>query len=664
MIDSKHDWRQMLSASHRFSRPGNDSPDQASSAPGRRKIVLRTVAGLLLLGFLVPALATAQQSASRIFITDANASSVPTIQLRLYGVDNEGNAADLSNETFLIRHGGATVDDVQVVGQEEVGTFVIFLLDVPQGVSSQITAIQEAITQYASDPTMAEQVDYVAILKVGATAAAPIMAADAFRNSVRNAFASPLTPESGPTALVDSTAKLIQNLDAQKPKADLVTQLVIISDGTDIVSTEFQAGDVPSQAAEIGLPVNTIWLNNPSLTETNRQKGQEYLKQLADGTGGLAISLSNPEEVSQLWQRIAAFRNQTLVQYTVEDVTGGDFPVEVSLASNPQITDTTTVTVPPGAPTITLEIPADDRELTLPDLNQPVNLSLSTEVAWLDSVERQVEQAQLLVNGIVAQELDPGKLDRFDVQVGNFVFGTNRLQVDVVDDQGNRASSATVILTINQGETQLPEAVQPDSLTDRIWTRIVDLRLYIGTCLTLLVLMIIFIVLGRIVSRSPALSQLGLFYYISRIPIFGRFYRQVDRARYTGQRAEVYRRQFSRYVPEVRSVDDKKGPSAPSEAYLEILEARTRMPSRINLESVEQHLGRSSKQANIVFKDDPTVSRLHATIAQEGSDFRIFDEQSTSGTYVNEQHVPQHGLQLIDGDEIRLGAVRLRFRQL
>jgi pSer/pThr/pTyr-binding forkhead associated (FHA) protein len=48
----------------------------------------------------------------------------------------------------------------------------------------------------------------------------------------------------------------------------------------------------------------------------------------------------------------------------------------------------------------------------------------------------------------------------------------------------------------------------------------------------------------------------------------------------------------------------------------------------------------------------------------EGSRYRIYDAGSTSGTYVNDQPLPEYGKELLDGDEIQLGAVRLRYRQL
>jgi predicted component of type VI protein secretion system len=52
-----------------------------------------------------------------------------------------------------------------------------------------------------------------------------------------------------------------------------------------------------------------------------------------------------------------------------------------------------------------------------------------------------------------------------------------------------------------------------------------------------------------------------------------------------------------------------------------------------------------------------------AALSRKGATYRVYDEQSTAGTWVNEQRVPEYGMQLVDGDEIRVGAVRLRFRQ-
>jgi putative ABC transport system ATP-binding protein len=58
--------------------------------------------------------------------------------------------------------------------------------------------------------------------------------------------------------------------------------------------------------------------------------------------------------------------------------------------------------------------------------------------------------------------------------------------------------------------------------------------------------------------------------------------------------------------------------------------------------------------------DDPSVSRQHATIHQDGDRFVLVDRDSTNGTLLNGQGLvaPQP---LADGDVIRLGAVQLTF---
>ncbi len=64
-------------------------------------------------------------------------------------------------------------------------------------------------------------------------------------------------------------------------------------------------------------------------------------------------------------------------------------------------------------------------------------------------------------------------------------------------------------------------------------------------------------------------------------------------------------------------------------------------------------LGRAS-QANLVIQD-PNLSRLHASIHQENNRVWLLDENSTSGSFVNNTPVPIQGLPISNGDQIRLG---------
>ncbi|MGD2078633.1 MAG: FHA domain-containing protein [Chloroflexota bacterium] len=621
---------------------------------------------ICLLVMLAGAPLLAQTTPSQIIITGTDASSTPIVQLHLYAIDSQGNPAVVDPAELEVKHDGVTVSDVTLGTPYEGGTFVIFALDIPQGVSASLPAIQEAIQKYATEPTMQEQVDAVAIYTVGELAATQLIEPTDFHNSVQNAFATPLEPQTGATALIDSVMGLLNNVDALKPRTDMVTHLVIMSDGTDVVSNQFEAADVPRRAAELGIPIHTVHLENDSLEGDERQEGVDYLNQVAAGTFGLSTQLSVADDLQPLWDQIAKFRDQTTVQYTLEEIVGGDYPVEVALASNPAISSSSTVTIPPGAPSIQLNVPEESRDLTLVNLDQPVTLSLSTSLSWLDGVDREVQTAQLLVNGIIVQELDPAAIDEFEVQVSNFKFGPNQVQIAVVDEEGSRAISPEVVFNISQGDTAIiPEAVEPAGTLDRIWNRVSGLAVGVGGCLLLIIAFALVVGLTYLTRKSPLMQRLGIVYMIGRIPFLRPYFRDVDRARSKIRRGERMGQRASRYSSDVKGVSlgrNKKTGQQPL-AFLEVLESVTSMPGRINLESVEMHLGRSSAQADIVFGKDPTVSRIHATIVQEGGDYRLFDEKSTSGTFVNEQHVPDYGLQLVDGDEIRLGAVRLRFRQ-
>jgi pSer/pThr/pTyr-binding forkhead associated (FHA) protein len=60
-----------------------------------------------------------------------------------------------------------------------------------------------------------------------------------------------------------------------------------------------------------------------------------------------------------------------------------------------------------------------------------------------------------------------------------------------------------------------------------------------------------------------------------------------------------------------------------------------------------------------LFLDDVTVSRRHAELRREGTQFTIHDVGSLNGTYVNMQRVDE--TELADEDEIQIGKFKLAF---
>ncbi|MCL4135118.1 UNVERIFIED_CONTAM: hypothetical protein GTU68_057630 [Idotea baltica] len=70
-------------------------------------------------------------------------------------------------------------------------------------------------------------------------------------------------------------------------------------------------------------------------------------------------------------------------------------------------------------------------------------------------------------------------------------------------------------------------------------------------------------------------------------------------------------------------------------------------------------IGRLSGSDIII--DDQNVSRQHAELHPMGDSYQLIDLGSTNGCKVNGQRVDRHIL--VDGDEITLGPVNLRFRR-
>ncbi len=68
-------------------------------------------------------------------------------------------------------------------------------------------------------------------------------------------------------------------------------------------------------------------------------------------------------------------------------------------------------------------------------------------------------------------------------------------------------------------------------------------------------------------------------------------------------------------------------------------------------------IGRDSKSN--IHLDDPSVSRLHASLSMVGTQFFVEDHKSTNGTYLNKKRVTMHVLK--SGDEIALGHFTLRY---
>ncbi|MEZ4517117.1 MAG: FHA domain-containing protein [Chloroflexota bacterium] len=559
-------------------------------------------------------------------ITGVNTDTFPSVELQVYGIDGQGNPVDFSTEEMFVSHGGVPADFVTYEGTRPVGTLTVFLIDAPTGISDHIPAIQDMIKQYATPGNMQEQVDAVAIYQIGPEGPDQILPPTQFHNAVANAFATPIQPEEGLTALIDSTLAMLDQMESLNPNPAMVESLVLISDGTDAVSTA-ESSEVTRRAADLGIPIHTVVVDNPDLIEAGRQLGRTYLSDVAVGSRGIAAALADSAGISAIWNRINSFRNQSLLRYTVLQPASGTIPVELSMVNNPDMRDTTEVTVSAASPSVVINLPFDSRAITVPALDEPIELRLSATVSWLDDLPRAVTSAKLFANGEFQADIPPDQLEDFTVPIGNLIYGDNNLEIEVTDEQDLTASSGPVIVTVSEGEMLVPEDLQPAGLPSWVpWA--------LGLAVFAVLGFLIFWLTGR--NRSGRRER--------RRPPTTQILNTDESSAAGGQ-------QSGSYQPFLM-------------AHLDVLESQSIMPAEVNLGDMEVKLGRSPSQVDVAFRDDITVSRYHAVLRLEGSHYRIYDAGSTSGTFVNERPVPEYGMELFDGDLINLGAVVLRYRQL
>jgi hypothetical protein len=569
---------------------------------------------------------------SLLAITAADSNSIPIVGIRMVGIGGDGRAINPETDAVTLRHNGEIVP-LDETGTDSVGTLTIFLLDLTPGVEAQLPAVQSLIETYTSSQYMAEQVDYVAIYRAGDTSAVQLLAPDRFYNSVRNFFVDPLVTQAGLTALVDSTLGLLEEVEAIKPDPAMVASIIIISDGTDAVSTGDPAGVAP-QAAEMGVPLHTVWLQNANLTADQQAIGQTYLTNLAADSRGRFAQISDTGAQAEMLSQITAFRDHWWLYYTAPDLSGGTFPVNLSLLFEPEVTADTSVTIAGSTPSVILNIPEDSRALSLPGLEEPVTLSFSAAVSWLDGVEREVLEAQLLVNGEIVEQIDPADLENFEVAVDNLVFGDNTVQVAIADEQELEARSPVITLAVTEGAQQIPEPLAPSFP----WVQVVIYCLVALVVVALIAGVVLWFLRRRGIVRTGRGRR-------QPTPVIAE----------EGPSAAALQTEMYTRDPEAPA-----GPPPPT-AYLEVLQAESSVASPQSLVGPQTCIGRSPEQADIVFADDITVSRLHALITWDGEMYHIYDEKSTSGTWVNDQQVVDFGLQLLNGDEIYLGKVVLRF---
>lgn len=594
--------------------------------------------------------------APTLLIDVAGIDAFPGVDLQVNARDGSGEMLDLTRQFIAVTHDGTIVDDVRLIGDVDVGTYTVLLLDLPPGVADSLPALQDAILNFASEPTMKDQVDYVVVYRVGEGEPVQLLAPTNFINGVENEFRTqPPDTDAGPTALIDTLSALLDDVSGSQPLPELRPSIVLFTDGTDAVS-EAEPDAVIARAVELGIPIHTIAVDNVDLGEFATTAGREFLAELSAQTGGIGRILDEPEMVSDIWNRIAATRSNTIVRYIVPEPAAGTFDVTLSLPDMPEVpAATTTVTIPGDIPTIvfTNEPPTDENgdsaetyTVSMPTPGDELRLHFTTESGWLDGTARTIAAAQLVVNGEPGPEIDPARLDNFSAEISGLTTGLNTIALIIEDADGKQARTDDLLLMVSEGEASVPQSLRTPLTTAGL----------IGLILLGVVVVIVIVWLVRTILRRMR-ERANRPKYVDPNP---RPKQRAEPTRIVDQESEATTPPVSEPTTQPEQAPPPPAPPVSGTARFELLRTATELPQRVAVSRPEFLIG-SAPTADLALVDDPDVARIQATVIQDGVVYRIFGEIDAPQLFINDLPVPDYGAQLTDGDVIAVGDVQLRF---
>lgn len=436
----------------------------------------------------------------------------------------------------------------------------------------------------------------------------------------------------GETPLFELIYFALDSFDDPKLDASAQRTIILFSDGIDTVSG-VKIDDAIARAREFKVRINTVMLG-PSTQAT-----QGNLERIAIMTGGQYIPLTTPEALDGLWDALAGSRAQRALTYRSTTPQPKQVIVSAALAQG-STQASLAFPVVPALPPVEIQIiqPTSGQEIvrhgdfytsSLETL-LPASLPLQVTFTWPNNAPRTLQRVEYTL-GSDTRVVESEPFDKINFPIEALNQGAYAVRVQAIDELGIAGTSKPLSIRI---KTDLPAAAAATA----------------ALCTGLLC---------PDNMRWLTLASLGLALAALAFAIFVFLRKPAVLATVTQGLSGTIKA-----VTQPFSLDRRMKGTQVSRARLVLVEGGANLPQTIEITGSNMRLGRDAGLSNVVL-EDPRVSRYHCRISEEGDDiFRIFDEGSTSGTYVNYKAVDIRGQILQNGDLIHVGPVGLRFELL
>ena len=591
---------------------------------------IRTSILFTLLALLIGLPAVAQQVPGQrddLRITAVDASAFPTVAVRVL-TTGAGSApvADLSR--LVLRENGVPIPDT-LSARVPVGVDLVVVLDAnadylqfdDRSGLSRRDKVAASLGRFAGQFMSPAGLDRVSIVVPNETGDAPaFLLRDATRPdeiaAAGEAYA-PAAPRATP--LHDMMAAAIDHLaagDDGRFRAVLLftdgARLAGQLDYPALVETALTAR-VPLYAAILGVEASPEEMANVTA--------------LTEPTNGLAVHMPEPEATDPLYAIFQAQGQQTELTYESALRQNGTHEVSVSLGN---VRDTATFDLSLAAPEVALTAArtsvrrAGNAVDTPLPLLQPAVLPLTAQITWPDGRPRRLTEVIFRVDGTpqpLATDPTPDGAGQLPLawDISERDAGNYRLEIEVADELGFRATSAPLAIAI---EVTRPTPPTPTSAPTRVplteVARQVDVPAW---------------------AIIAPLALLG-------VVVAARLFRRRPRP--------------ATPPPAIPRVVPASAP--PPDDHVAVLALADDTGEAIALTAADVTIGRDPAAVDVVL-DAPGVSRLHARIRRDAAgEYWLYDEGSEQGTYLNYDRLGLAPRRLQHNDVVQLGALGLRFR--
>ncbi len=634
--------------------PGSHPPSRLLRSPARHfPRLFALLAWLLALGLT----ARAQPTLSRVEITQVDYSAFPSASVFVAPKTAEGRVyLDLPPEAFRVKEDGALAP-IQEVSKVDTGASIAIVLDASGSINAlgatgkprREEAIEIIDELMMTDKWLDRDKRNTYVLLIVPKGKTDYEVLQSWTNdyvSIHNqVYTYDYQAQKTDTPLYAMLIEAIARME-ETPGGEVSQKtILVLSDGVDRTSAE-EIGDVIARANRKRISIMSIKLGPENAGQAKN------LRRLSRLTNGIYAPYTGPESISHLFETLKSQASQYRLTYPSTIQQAGVHQVQVGVAWNGDVIwspsrDVSLTVQPPQVRIVAPDVGArivreGDAWDADPQTLEPRTVEVSAEVTWPDGHPRSIVRVSYLVDNVVVE--NRSALSPYPLDISALAAGPHTVKVEVEDALGMIASSDPVPISI---DILLPPTPSPAP------TPTVDINVVVKNVID-----------KEVDQRTSPITLFSLFALLLAllalalaIILFIRRPRMVRDM--TATLAGVVKEATEVFIP-------RPGADASTQrarAYLIPVDGLGMNAAPIPITQRTVMLGRDPSRAQIVLPN-ASVSRLHASILEEEDGiFKLRDEGSTGGTYLNYQITPAEGVVLTPGDEIQLGRVRLIFQR-